>query len=128
MSSKPQRLAWLVLRTANRTQAKGSTARLVVPRDPEMVDELSQEWGSIPTDDELLSAEEHLEEHGYLALTDIGLTRGTYTITPSGLRWIEGVPLGAPETSQAAGEEPEGAKPWQSPGSRGDQEDSQEGS
>jgi DNA-binding PadR family transcriptional regulator len=41
----------------------------------------------IPTDDDLLSAEEYLEEHGYLAPTDIGLARGTYTITPAGLRW-----------------------------------------
>ncbi len=107
MGPEPEGLAWLVLRTANRTQAKGSTARIVVPRDPEMVDELGREWGVITTDDDLLSAEEYLEEHGYLAPTDIGLTRGTYTITPAGLRWIEGAPPGATETPQETGERAE---------------------
>ena len=107
MSPEPERLAWSVLRTANRTQAKGSTARIVVPRDPEVVDELGRERGVIPTDDDLLSAEESLEEHGYLAPTDIGLTRGTYTITPAGLRWIEGAPPGATETPQETGERAE---------------------
>jgi len=58
MSPEPERLAWSVLRTANRTQAKGSTARIVVPRDTEMVDGLGRERGVIPTDDDLLSAEE----------------------------------------------------------------------
>lgn len=124
MSPKPERLAWLVLRTANRTQAKGSTARIVVPRDPEMVDELARGWDSILTDDDLLSVEEYLEEHGFLEPTDIGLTRGTYTITPAGLRWIEGETPGAPETPQAAGEEPEGAGSRRSPASGGDQEGS----
>ena len=110
------------MRTANRTQAKGSTARIVVPRDPEMVDELGRERGVIPPDDALLSAEEYLEEHGYLAPTDIGLTRGTYTITPAGLRWIEGAPPGATETSQVTGEGSEGAKPRRSPASGEDRE------
>ena len=95
------------MRTANRMQAKGSTARIVVPRDPEMVDELGRERGVIPTDDDLLSAEEYLEEHGYLAPTDIGLTRGTYAITPAGLRWIKGAPSGAIETPQETGEKAE---------------------
>ena len=122
MSPKPERLAWSVLRTANRTQAKGSTARIVVPRDPEMVDELGREWGVIPTDDDLLSAEEYLEEHSYLASTDIGLTRGTYTITPAGLRWIEGAPPGATETPQETGEGSESAKPRRSPASEEDRE------
>ncbi len=122
MSPEPERLAWSVLRTANRTQAKGSTARIVVPRDPEMVDELGQEWGVIPTDDDLLSAEEYLEERGYLAPTDIGLTRRTYTITPAGLRWIEGAPSEATETPRATGEESEHAKPRQSPASGEDRE------
>ena len=110
MSPNLERLACSVLRTANRTQAKGSTARIVVPRDPEMVDELGRERGVIPTDEDLLSAEEYLEEHGYLAPTDIGLTRGTYTITPAGLRWIgwiEGAPPGATETPQETGERAE---------------------
>ena len=117
MTPELVRLAWVVLRTSNRTQAKDSTARIVVPRDPEMVDELGREWGLLPTDDDLLSAEEYLEEHGYLALADIGLTRGTYTITPAGLRWIEGAPPGAPEKFWAAGEGAEGTKPTQSPAS-----------
>jgi hypothetical protein len=51
---------------------KGSTARLVVPRDPELADELGQELGSIPTDEDLLSAEEYLGERGYLAPADMG--------------------------------------------------------
>jgi hypothetical protein len=110
----PERLAWSVLRTANRTQAKGSTARIVVPRDPEMVDELSRDLEVTPTDDDLLSAEEYLEERGYLAPTYIGLTRGTYTITPVGLRWIEWGPPGVSEAFQAAGEDSEDAKPRRS--------------
>ena len=119
MSPKPERLAWYVLRTANRTQAKGSTARIVVPRDPEMFDELGREWGVSPTDEDLLSAEEYLEEHGYLAPTDIGLTRGTYTITPAGLRWIEKEPPGTPGMPQAPEEESEDKKPRRSPASGG---------
>ena len=97
------------MRTANRTQAKGSTARIVVPRDPELADELGRERGVPPTDEELLSAEEYLEEHGYLAPTDIGLTRGTFTITPAGLRWIESAPSGVPMAFRAAGERPQEA-------------------
>ncbi len=111
MSPEPERLAWSVLRTANRTQAKGSIARIFVPRDPEMVDELGREWGVTPTDEDLLSTEEYLEEHGYLAPTHIGLTWGTYTITPAGLRWIEEEPPRAAETPHTAGEGAEGAKP-----------------
>ncbi len=122
MSPEPEKLAWSVLRTANRTQAKGSTARIVVPRDPEMVDELGREWGVIPTDEDLLSAEEYLEEHGYLAPTDIGLTRGTYTITPAGLRWIEDAPPGPTETLQVTGEGSEGAKSRRIPASGEDRE------
>ena len=83
--------AWVVLRTVNRTQAKGSTARIVVPRDPEVAYELAV----APTEDELLSAEEYLLDQGYVAPVDIGLTRGTYTITPAGLDWLDS---GPPET------------------------------
>ncbi len=112
-----QRLAWLVLRAANRTQAKGSTARLIVPRDPELADELGRELGSAPADEDLLTAEEFLEERGYLAPADIGLTRGTYTITPVGLRWIEGEPPPrAPGTPQTAAKRPERTKPRSSAG------------
>ena len=35
-----ERLAWQVLRTVNRMQAKDSSVRLVVPRAPEVADEL----------------------------------------------------------------------------------------
>jgi hypothetical protein len=76
----------------------------------------------ITTDEDLLSAEEYLEDHDYLAPTDIGPTRGTYTITPAGLRWIEGAPPGATETPQETGEGSEGAKPRRSPASEEDRE------
>ncbi len=59
MSHATERLAWVLLRTANRTQAKGSTARLVVPRDPEMADDLGRGLAPIPNDDDLLTAEEY---------------------------------------------------------------------
>jgi hypothetical protein len=78
-------LPWLVLRAANRTQAKGSTVRLIVPRAQEVADELGMEL----TDSQLLSVEEHLHNHGYIEPANIGLTWGTYTITPAGLRWLE---------------------------------------
>jgi hypothetical protein len=61
--------------------------------------------GPISGKDELLSAEENLQDHGYVA--DIQLTRGTYTISPAGLDWLDG---GLPEPSEAAQmfvEEPE---------------------
>ena len=64
-----EELAWVVLRAANRTQARGSTVRLVVPRAPEVA------------------------ERGYVAALDIGLTRGAYTITPAGLRWLKRSPV-----------------------------------
>ena len=82
---EPEQLAWIVLQTVNRTQAKGSTARIVVPRDPEVAYELDP----VPTEDELLSVEEYLLYHGYVAAVNIGLTRGTYTITPAGLAWLD---------------------------------------
>ncbi len=81
----PDHLAWIVLQTVNLTQAKGSTARIVVPRDPEVARNLEV----LPTEDELLSAEEYLLDQGYVAAVDIGLTRGTYTITPVGLDWLD---------------------------------------
>ena len=80
-----EQLAWVVLRAANRTQAKGSTARLIVPRAPEVAEDLGIEL----TDAEFLSVEEYLRDHGYVAPADIGLSWGTYTATPAGLRWLE---------------------------------------
>ncbi len=81
------------MRAANRTQAKGSTARLVVPRAPEVADEMGMEL----TDAQFLSVEEYLLERGYVASVDIGLTWSTYTLTPAGLRWLE-TSLPLPET------------------------------
>jgi len=83
-----EQLAWMILWTANRTQAKGSTARIVVPRAPE----ISYELEVPPTEDELLTAEEYLLDQGYVAPIDVGLTRGTYTITPAGLNWLDSGP------------------------------------
>lgn len=88
MMLEAEELAWVVLRVANRTQAKGSTVRLVVPRAPEVVYELGVDLG----EHRFLAAEEHLLERGYVELVDIGL-RGTYTITPAGLRWLERGPV-----------------------------------
>ena len=110
MSLETEQLAWLVLRVVNQTQTKGSTVRLAVPTDPEVDAQLA----SLPvavTDEELLSAEEYLVGHGYLARADITLSRGTYTITPAGLKWLErGSPqqLGSTETIMEA---PERAEP-----------------
>jgi hypothetical protein len=98
--NETEQLAWVLLRTVNRMQAKGSMVRLVVPRDPEVAYEL----GIDPDDEELLSAEEYLLDHGYVALADITLTRGTYTITPAGLDWL----AEAPEAPQLPEEELEG--------------------
>jgi hypothetical protein len=80
-----EEFAWVLLRAANRTQAKGSTVRLVVPRTPEVADNLGVDLD----EDQLVAVEEHLLERGYLVPVDIGLTRGTYTITPAGFRWLE---------------------------------------
>ena len=80
-----EQLAWVVLRAANRTQSKGSTARLVVPRAPEVADEMNIEL----TDEQFLSVEDYLLEHGYLADADVGLRWRAYTVTPAGLKWIE---------------------------------------
>jgi hypothetical protein len=85
-----EQLAWVVLHSANRTQSRGSTARLVVPRAPEAADEL----GSELTDAQFRSVEEYLLDHGYVEDADIGLTWSAYTVTPAGLKWLE---TGLPE-------------------------------
>jgi hypothetical protein len=105
-------LPWLVLRAANRTQAKGSTVRLIVPRAQEVAEGLGMEL----TDSQLLSVEEHLQNHGYVEPANIGLTWGTYTITPAGLRWLEEAPPAEPlelptETPESGVEEQERAEP-----------------
>jgi hypothetical protein len=105
---EPEQLAWLLLLTVNRTQGKGSTVRLVVPSDPEVARELAPTL----TENEILSAEEYLFDRRYIAPANIGLTWGTYTITPAGLGWLdEGFP-GPSGASATVAEEPgEATKP-----------------
>lgn len=93
MSEETEYYAWIVLRTVNRMQAKGSTVRIIVPRDPEVVSELSQELSLYPSDD-LPSAEEQLLECGYIAPADIGLIRGSYTVDRAGLDCGQEAPRG----------------------------------
>jgi hypothetical protein len=85
VTDETRRLAWVVLQTANRTQARGSPVRLVVPRAPEVARELEPPLGEA----ELLTVEGYLLEQGYVAPANIGLTWGTYTITPAGFNWLE---------------------------------------
>ena len=93
-------LPWLVLRAANRAQARGSTVRLIVLRTPEVAEELGMDL----TDTRLLSVEEYLQERGYIESANIGSTWGTYTITPAGLRWLEEAPSEPPEQPTEAPE------------------------
>ena len=123
MADEPEYLAWVVLRTVNRMQARGSTARIVVPRDPEVVSELAQEITLGPDDDELLSAEEYLVGRGYLAPVDIGLTRGSYSITRAGLDWLGRGFLSPPRAPEPSAEETKLAEPR--PGTGGPQGPSQ---
>jgi hypothetical protein len=89
MSLDTQQLAWLLLETVDRTQGKSTTIRLVVPSDPEVARELLP----LLDEHELLTAEEYLLEWGYIAPANLGLSWGTYTITHTGLNWIdEGMP------------------------------------
>jgi hypothetical protein len=71
-------LARAVLQTVNRTQARGSTVQIVVPRDSDVTAEL----GIDLDEDRLQTAVEHLLERGYVVPADVGLTRGA---TPSRL-------------------------------------------
>jgi hypothetical protein len=80
-----EQLARVVLRAANRTQAKGSTVRLIVLLAPEVAEELGMELD----DDLIVAAEEYLLKRGYVAPANIGLSWGTYTITPAGFSWLE---------------------------------------
>jgi len=86
MSMETEQLAWLVLEALNRTQGRGTTVRLVVPSAPEVTSELDPALA----EHELLAAEEYLLERGHIAPANIGLTWGTYTITPVGLEWLKG--------------------------------------
>jgi hypothetical protein len=104
----PEQLAWLLLLTVNRKQGKGSTVRLVVPSDPEVTRELAPTL----TENEILSAEQYLFDRGYIAPANMGLTWGTYTITPTGFGWLEEGFPGHLEASPTVAEEPEeAAKP-----------------
>ena len=105
MANELEYLAWVVLRTVNQMQAKGSTARIVVPRDPEVVSVLTQELTLGPDEDALLSAEEYLVEHGYFAPVDIGLTRSSYSVTRAGLDWLGRCFLSPPKLPETAAEE-----------------------
>ena len=91
-------LAYVVLRTVNRKQAKGTSTRIVTPRDPEVAHEL----GMDPDEDRLLRAVEYLLEQGYVVPAGIDLPRGDYTIAPAGLEWLE---MGVTESPQAPGGE-----------------------
>jgi hypothetical protein len=90
MPSVPQaeEIAWVVLRAANRKQARGSTARLVVPSVLEVAQEIVAKLGY----DRLLAAEDFLLERGYIVPSDTSLSRGAYTITPAGMKWLERMP------------------------------------
>src|SRR5215217_1244282 len=88
MGLETEQLAWVILQTANRTQSKGSTVRLLVPRAPEVTDEMGME----PTEERMEAVEEYLLERGYVSCVELGLSRGTYTITPAGLRWLSSRP------------------------------------
>jgi hypothetical protein len=88
VSKEVKHISWLVLQAVNEFQTKGSTARLAVPRDQEVIANL----GVDITEEELLSVEEYLEDRGYLKQADVSLTKGTYTITPAGLRWLQEKP------------------------------------
>jgi hypothetical protein len=80
-----EELAWVMLRAANRTQARDSTARLVAPSVLEVTQEIVAKLGY----DRLLAAEDYLVERGYVVPSDISLSRGAYTITPEGFRWLD---------------------------------------
>jgi hypothetical protein len=84
VAEEPTALAWLVLGAANRAQAKGSNVRLIVPRAPEV----AQELGMDLTDEQFLSVEKYLEDQGYIAPADVSLTWSAYTITSAGYEWL----------------------------------------
>jgi hypothetical protein len=98
---EPEQLAWLLLLSVDRMQAKGSTVRLIVPGDPEVARALDPAL----SEDEILSAENYLLDRGYVAPANIGLTWGTYTITSAGFDWLdEGFPWPS-EVSRIVAEE-----------------------
>ena len=93
VSDEIARLAYVVLRTVNRMQAKGSTVRIVSPRDPEVAHELG-----LDTDEGvILTAVDYLLEQGYVVPAGIDLQVGAYTIAPAGLEWLEAGASGPPQ-------------------------------
>jgi hypothetical protein len=107
LGKETELLAWLVLRAANRTQARGSTVRLVVLRAPEVAYDLGGDLG----EDRFLASEKWLLDQGYLAPANGGLTWGTYTVTSAGLEWLrKGMPKPL-EASTEATEQPGRAEP-----------------
>jgi hypothetical protein len=97
LDNETQLLAWALLRAANRTQARDTTIRIVALRAPEVLHDLNMERIA---QERIVAAEEWLEERGYLAPANVGLTWGTYTITPAGQEWLLGgmpKPLEAPQ-------------------------------
>jgi hypothetical protein len=114
VANETEVLALVVLRAANRTQAKGTSVRLVVLRAPEVANEVDMGL----TEAQLLSVEGYLAYHGYIEPVHIGLSSGTYTITTTGLEWVE---MSAPEPLEPASE---GAKPR--PAAGGAREDTRE--
>ena len=103
-ADETERLAWAVLRAANRAQAKGTPIRLVVPRALEVAYDLHMEVA----EERLQAAEQWLLERGYLAPANVGLTWGTYTITTAGLEWLRGEIPGSLDAPQKATEEARG--------------------
>jgi DNA-binding PadR family transcriptional regulator len=108
VAKETELLAGTLLRAVNRAQAKGSTVRLVVPRALEVTYEVGMEL----SEDQLLGVEEYLQNNGYIVPVDIGLTRGTYTITPAGLEWLD---MGASEPLEALAQEATGPLEWAEP-------------
>lgn len=99
VANDTESLARLVLRAANRTQAKGSSVRLAVPRAPEVAHEVDMEL----TEAQLLAVEGYLHNHGYVERVEMGLSWGTYTITLAGFEWLEGG--GMPEDPPSSAKE-----------------------
>jgi hypothetical protein len=74
VSDEIGRLAYVVLRTVNRMQAKGSTVRIVAPRDPDVAHEL----GMDTDEDVILTAVEYLLEQGYVVPAGLDLQGGLH--------------------------------------------------
>jgi hypothetical protein len=107
LENETELLAWAVLRASNRTQARGTTVRLVVPRAPEVFDDLDMEVEEA----RMVEVEEWLVDRGYLTPADVVLTRGTFTITPVGLEWLRGPMPELLEATQRVTEDAPDARP-----------------